>query len=82
MAERDRHIEGRTLVTVIRGKINFRYTDVFDRDWFGETFFAGTMERGQVSVEDQQRGITGWTARVSAMPKPRDWDEVGKSEKP
>jgi hypothetical protein len=63
-----------TTLTVIRTKIDFRFTDVFDRDWFGEAFFAGVMQREPAGL------ISQWTSQISAMAKPRDWDEVGKAK--
>jgi hypothetical protein len=68
------------MITVVRAKIDFRYTDVFGKDWFGEAFFGGTMQRRQVSPEDIERGVGRWIGQISSMAKPRDWDEVVKSK--
>jgi hypothetical protein len=69
-----------TLVAVIRTKIDFRFTDVFDKDWFGEAFFAGTMRQVRVSQEALKRGVISWTSQISPIAKPRDWDEVRKAK--
>jgi hypothetical protein len=68
------------MITVVRAKIDFRFTDVFDRDWFGEAFFAGTMQMRQVSPEDIQLGVSRWVGQIAPMAKPRDWDDVGKAK--
>jgi len=54
--------------TVVRAKIEFRFTDVFDQDWFGEAYFAGLIEKN----------VDRWSGSLSPMPKPRDWDRVRK----
>jgi hypothetical protein len=69
-----------TLVAVIRARIDFRFTDVFDKDWFGETFFAGTMRRVRVSQEALKRGVIPWTSQIFPIAKPRDWNDVGKAK--
>jgi hypothetical protein len=68
------------MITVVRAKIGFRFTDVFDKDWFGEAFFGGTMQSRQVSPEDIQLGVSRWVAHIAPMAKPRDWDDVGKAK--
>jgi hypothetical protein len=68
------------MITVVRAKIGFRFTDVFDKDWFGEAFFGGTMQSRQVSPEDIQLGVSRWVAQIAPMAKPRDWDDVGKAK--
>ena len=69
------------MITVIRVKIDFRFTDVFGKDWFGESYFAGTMQSGQASTEDMQRGVSRWVAQISPMAKPRNWDDIKNSKK-
>jgi hypothetical protein len=65
-----------TMITVIRLKIEFRFTDVFDKDWFGEAYFAGTMRVTPTTAEGFPAGVGRWQAQVSPIPKPRDWDQV------
>ncbi|MEI9914658.1 MAG: hypothetical protein WDN29_01260 [Methylovirgula sp.] len=66
-----------TVITVIRAKIEYRFTDVFDRDWFGAAYFAGTMRLTQTS---EMPPAAEWQSVLSQMPKPRDWDEIGKNQ--
>jgi len=68
------------MITIVRAKVDFRFTDVFDKDWFGEAFFGGTMQSRQVSPEDIKRGVSRWVAQIAPMAKPRDWDEIRKSK--
>ncbi len=65
-------------ITVISLKIEFRYTDVFDQDWFGEAYFSGTARQRHT----QQEGVrlAGWEAYVTQIPKPRDWGEIGNRQ--
>jgi hypothetical protein len=77
------HIETVTpgmVLCVVRLKIDFRYTDVFERDWFGEAYFSGIMEK-RPTVSADGKVQSGWTARISPEPRPRDWDEVRKAQK-
>lgn len=64
-----------TVITVIRLKIEYRFTDVFGENWFGETYFAGTMSLTLTPAEGIPSGR--WVAKISQMPKPNDWDRVG-----
>jgi hypothetical protein len=68
-----------TTLAVIRTKVDFRFTDVFDRDWFGEAFFSGIMQKRSINDEDLKRGISQWTSQISAMARPRDWNDVRKA---
>ena len=71
---------------VARLKIEYRFTDVFDRDWSGEAYFAGVINKNQLSAEGFQIGMDGkitsqrWSGRLSPMPRPRDWDEIRKAQ--
>ncbi len=67
---------------VVRAKIDFRYTDVFDKDWFGEAFFGGVMGKRPLMIEEVQKGVSPWSVKVSPMAKPRDWDDVGMQCQP
>lgn len=62
------------LNSVIRLKIDFRYTDVFERDWFGEAYFAGIMHQRPIGTQVGSDGtpISPWIAKISPMPRPRD----------
>jgi hypothetical protein len=62
-------------VTVIRAKIDFRFTDVFDQDWFGEAYFSGLIQKRT----DGQMADTPWIGKISPTPKPRDWDKIRKA---
>jgi hypothetical protein len=68
---------------VIRVRIDFRFTDVFDKHWLGEAYFSGLMGRtlgGVANIDGAQIRVdpSAWSAIISPMPKPRDWDELGK----
>jgi hypothetical protein len=77
------YLEAKGIInTVIRAKIDFRFTDVFDQDWFGEAYFAGIISK--ISGDGFQIGPDGqtmqtWNGRISPMPRPRDWDDVKKA---
>lgn len=62
--------------TIARVKIEFRYTDVFEKVWFGEQFYAGIMAARMVTPEDEKRGLTRWSASISPMARPSDWDNI------
>jgi hypothetical protein len=63
-------------IFVVRIKIDFRYADVFNKEWFGEAFYAGTA--GQ-RLSDEGLGL--WVcSKLSSMPKPRDWDDIKKAD--
>jgi hypothetical protein len=66
---------------VVRIKIDFRYTDVFAKDWMGETFYAGLVVKQPLPLEEVRKGISPWVGKISPMPKPRDWDDIGKAQK-
>jgi hypothetical protein len=68
------------LISMVRVKIEFRFADVFERDWFGETFFAGTMQKKQISLDDLQQGVSPWVGDIFPIAKPCDWDEIRKAE--
>lgn len=58
-----------------RIRIDLRYTDIFSRDWFDETYFAGVI------VKNPHIGMDGkiihWMCgELVAMPKPHDWDSI------
>ena len=66
------------MIEVIQFKIEYRFTDVFDKHSFGEAYFAGTMRKIATATAEGlpiKNGI-GWEAQVSQMPKPRDWDDI------
>jgi hypothetical protein len=70
------------LMCVVRLKIDFRYTDVFERDWFGESYFSGVMTKHPtVSAEGLKIAPSAWVAQISPVPRPGDWDEVRKAQK-
>jgi len=62
-------------------------TDVFDREWFGEAYFAGVVAKNRLNAEGFQIGPEGivtaqsWSGKLAPMARPRDWDEVGKTQK-
>jgi hypothetical protein len=68
-----------TTRTVVRAKIEHKFTDVFDKDWLGEAYFVGIMGATPLTVRETQ--VVGWTVgSFSQMPKPRDWDSVGNDQ--
>ena len=58
------------MIEVIQFKIEYRFTDVFDKHSFGEAYFAGTMRKIATATAEGlpiKNGI-GWEAQVSQMP--------------
>ena len=57
---------------IVRVKIDVRYTDVFDRDWFGESYFSGIgppPAGPEAPLEFPEK-----MEPLSPTPKPNDWD--------
>jgi hypothetical protein len=65
-----------TTVTVVRVKIDFRYTDVFDRHWNGAAYFVGAMRRQSGTPEGLKSGAPRWAAILEPIPHPSDWDSI------
>lgn len=61
---------------LVRVRIDFRYTDVFDQDWFGETYLAAVMAKIAESSDTSSFGEQShWRAgNLTEMPKPKDWE--------
>jgi hypothetical protein len=64
---------------VVRVKIDFRYADVFEMDWFGEAYFSGIMQ-ARPTLGPNGVAQSGWVTEISPMPRPRDWDKIGKTQ--
>lgn len=58
---------------VVRVRIDFRFTDVFERDWFGECYFVGL---GPLAAPAPDVGVEMPKEMTALEPsgKPRDWD--------
>jgi len=58
---------------VVRVRIDFRFTDVFERDWFGECYFVGL---GPLAAPAPDVGVEMPKEMTAIEPsaKPRDWD--------
>jgi hypothetical protein len=68
---------GGTLVTlprsvVVRLKIEYRYTDVFERNWFEESYFHGVG--APPAGPDAPIGFPEKMTEISPTPKPNGWD--------
>jgi hypothetical protein len=53
---------------VARVRIDFKFTDVFEREWIGKAFFAGVIG-SQIAAS----GHLQWSGRITSMSPPRDW---------
>jgi hypothetical protein len=68
---------------LVRVKIDFRYTDVFDIDWFEEAYFAAVMTKNT----DRSQSVPGkepvyWRGgELIAMAKPNDWGSIPQGQK-
>jgi hypothetical protein len=58
---------------VVRVRIDFRFTDVFERDWFGECYFAGLGPQAAPAPEVGVEMPKEMTA-LEPSAKPKDWD--------
>jgi hypothetical protein len=59
---------------VVRIKIEFRYTDVFGENVFGEAYYSALVQREQTALPPQTAGIPGWEYRIFPVPRPDDWN--------
>jgi hypothetical protein len=57
---------------IVRAKIEYRYTDVFDRDWFGESYFIGIGP--PPAGPEAPIGFPEKMEPLDPHPKPSDWD--------
>jgi hypothetical protein len=58
----------KSLHVVVRVRIDFRYTDVFERDWFGESYFHGIGP--EPGAKQPEKGFA-----LSPTARPNDWEE-------
>lgn len=65
---------------LVRIKIDFRYTDIFGRDWFDEAYFAGLMTKNPHRAQRNANGeAVYWIGSgLLRVPKPSDWDSIPK----
>jgi hypothetical protein len=75
------YIESSIRPIVVRIKIGFIFTDVFDKNWSGEAYFGGVAQRTSVSQEDMRRGVSQWISKLAPMSKPRDWEDINNANK-
>jgi hypothetical protein len=61
---------------VIRVRIEFRYTDVFGKEWFGDAYYAGLAKRVRPEGDPNE-----WEAKVHALARPRDWADAANGQK-
>jgi hypothetical protein len=70
-----------TIRTIIRFKIEYRFTDVFGQSYFGEAYFVGTLQMIPDSSPELPNGSATWQAiQISQIPRPREWDDIGQRE--
>ena len=80
------YVAPKTSHCVVRLKIDYRFTDVFGKCWFGESYFSGIIAKNPLSAEGFQVGPDGkitvqaWSGKLSPEARPRDWDGVRKAQ--
>jgi hypothetical protein len=68
---------------LVRVKIDFRYTDVFDVDWFEEAYFAALMTKNtdRSQIASGQKPVYWRGGKLLPMAKPNDWGSIPEGQK-